>query len=46
MFSISKARRTMSWDRKQIEIKIIKIRKYLKYWKRSEILDTFFKEIN
>ena len=38
----SGTRRTVTWDRGQIEAKTIKMRKYLKYWKRSGILDTFF----
>jgi hypothetical protein len=41
----SEARRTVSWDKKQIKLEIIEIREYLKYWKRNGILDIFFKEI-
>ena len=36
------ARRTVSWDRGQIELETIEIRECLKHWKRSGILDTFF----
>ena len=39
----SGARRTVSWDRGQLEAETIEIREYLKYWKRTGILDTFFK---
>ena len=38
----SGARRIISWDRGQIEVEIIEMREYLKHWKRSGILDTFF----
>jgi hypothetical protein len=38
----SGARRTVSWDRGQMEPETIEIRECLKYWKRSGILDTFF----
>ncbi len=38
----SGARRTVSWDRGQIEPETIKMRECLKHWKRSGILDTFF----
>jgi hypothetical protein len=38
----SGARRTVTWDREQIEAEIIKLRECLKYWKRSGILDKFF----
>jgi hypothetical protein len=40
----SKTRRTVSWDRGQIESEIIKIRKCLKHWKKNKILDTFFEK--
>ena len=40
----SKARRTVSWDRGQMEPETIKIRECLKHWKKSGILDTFFEE--
>jgi hypothetical protein len=36
-------RRMVSWDRGQMEAETIEIREYLKYWKRSGILDTFLK---
>jgi hypothetical protein len=39
----SGARRTVSWDRGQLEAETIEIWECLKYWKRSGILDTFFK---
>ena len=39
----SGARRTVSWDKGQMELETIKIRECLKHWKRSGILDTFFK---
>ena len=39
----SGARRTVSWDRGQLEAETIEMREYLKYWKRTGILDTFFK---
>jgi hypothetical protein len=38
----SGARRTVTWDRGQIEAEIIELRECLKHWKRSEILDKFF----
>ena len=38
----SGARRTVTWDRGQIEAETIEMREYLKHWKRSGILDTFF----
>ncbi len=38
----SGARRTVSWDRGQIEPETIEMRECLKHWKRSGILDTFF----
>ena len=34
---------TVSWDRGQLEAEIIEIRECLKHWKRTGILDTFFK---
>jgi hypothetical protein len=34
--------RTVSWDRGQMEAEIIEIREYLKHWKRTGILQTFF----
>ena len=40
----SGARRTVSWDRGQMEPETIEIRECLKHWKKSGILDTFFKE--
>jgi hypothetical protein len=40
----SGARRTVSWDRGQIEPQTIEMRECLKHWKRSGILDTFFRE--
>ena len=39
----SGARRTVSWDRGQLEAEIIEMRECLKHWKRTGILDTFFK---
>jgi hypothetical protein len=36
------ARRTVTWDRGQLKPETIEIREYLKHWKRSGILDTFF----
>jgi hypothetical protein len=41
----SGARRTVSWDRGQIEPETIEMRECLKHWKRSGILDTFLKTI-
>jgi hypothetical protein len=35
-------RRTITWDREQIIAEIMKIREYLKYWKKNEILNIFF----
>jgi hypothetical protein len=40
----SGARRTVSWDRGQLEPETIEMRECLKHWKRSGILDTFFEE--
>ena len=40
----SGARRTVSWDRGQIEPETIKKRECLKHWKRSSILDVFLKD--
>ena len=40
----SRARCIVTWDRGQIEPETIEIREYLKHWKRSGILDTFFEE--
>ena len=37
----SGGRHTVSWDRAQLEAEIIEMRECLKYWKRSEILNTF-----
>jgi hypothetical protein len=39
----SKTRRTVTWDRGQIKIKTIKLKECLKHWKRSGILNKFFK---
>ncbi|PMD57815.1 uncharacterized protein K444DRAFT_533258, partial [Hyaloscypha bicolor E] len=39
----SGARHIVSWDRGQLEAEIIKIRECLKHWKRTRILNTFFK---
>ena len=39
----SGARRTVTWDRGQIEAETIKLRECLKHWKRSGILNKFFK---
>jgi hypothetical protein len=39
----SGARYMVSWDRGQLEAEIIEMREYLKHWKRTGILDTFFK---
>ncbi|PMD51615.1 uncharacterized protein K444DRAFT_544682, partial [Hyaloscypha bicolor E] len=39
----SGARRMVSWDRGQLEAEIIEMRECLKHWKRTGILDTFFK---
>jgi hypothetical protein len=38
----SGARRIVTWDKGQIEPETIEIREYLKHWKKSRILDTFF----
>jgi hypothetical protein len=38
----SGGRRTVTWDRAQMEAETIKIRECLKHWKKSGILDTFF----
>jgi hypothetical protein len=38
----SGARRTVSWDRGQMEPETIEMRECLKHWKKSGILDTFF----
>jgi hypothetical protein len=38
----SGARRTVTWDRGQIEAETIELRECLKHWKRSGILDKFF----
>jgi hypothetical protein len=38
----SGARRTVTWDRGQLEAETIEMRECLKHWKRSGILDTFF----
>ena len=35
------ARRTVTWDRGQIEAKTIKLRECLKHWKKSGILEKF-----
>jgi hypothetical protein len=40
----SGARRTVSWDRGQIEPGTVEMRECLKHWKRCGVLDTFFKE--
>jgi hypothetical protein len=37
----SRARCTVSWDRGQMEPKIMEMRECLKHWKRSGILDIF-----
>jgi hypothetical protein len=39
----SGAHRMVSWDRGQLEAETIEMRECLKYWKRTGILDTFFK---
>jgi hypothetical protein len=41
----SGARRTVSWDRGQMEPETIEMRECLKHWKKSGILNTFFEEI-
>ena len=38
-------RRTVSWDRAQMEAEIIEMRECLKHWKRSGILNTFLEAI-
>jgi hypothetical protein len=38
----SGARRTVTWDRGQIEAETIELRECLKHWKRSGILNKFF----
>ena len=38
----SDARRTVSWDRGQMEAETIEIRECLKHWKKTGILQTFF----
>jgi hypothetical protein len=38
----SGARRTVSWDRGQMEPETIEMRECLKHWKKSKILDAFF----
>jgi hypothetical protein len=38
----SGGRRTVAWDRAQMEAETIEMRECLKHWKRSGILDTFF----
>jgi hypothetical protein len=40
----SGARRTVTWDRGQIEAETIELRELLKHWKRSGILDKFLNE--
>ena len=40
----SGARRTVTWDRGQIEAETIELRELLKHWKKSGILDKFFDE--
>ena len=40
----SGARRTVTWDRGQIEPETIEMRECLKHWKKSRILDTFFED--
>ena len=40
----SGARRTVSWDRGQLELETIEMRECLKHWKRSGILKVFFEE--
>ncbi len=37
------ARRIVTWDKGQIEVKTIEMRDCLKHWKKSGILNTFFK---
>jgi hypothetical protein len=38
----SGTRYMVSWDRGQMEAEIMEIREYLKHWKRTGILQTFF----
>jgi hypothetical protein len=38
-----RARRTVSWDRGQMKPEIIEIRECFKHWKKSGILNVFFK---
>jgi hypothetical protein len=40
----SGARRTVSWDRGQLEAETIELRELLKHWKKSGILDKFLEE--
>ena len=40
----SEIRRTVNWDKGQIEPETIEMRECLKHWKRSGILDTFFEK--
>jgi len=40
----SGARRTVSWDRGQMELETIERRECLKHWKKSGILSTFINE--
>jgi len=40
----SGARRTVSWDRGQMEPETIEMRECLKHWKKSGILDVFLKD--
>jgi hypothetical protein len=40
------ARRTVLWERGQIEPETLKITECLKHWKRSGILDVFLKDNN
>jgi hypothetical protein len=40
----SGARRTVSWDKGQLEAETIKLRELLKHWKKSGILDKFLEE--
>jgi hypothetical protein len=39
----SGTRRTVTWDRGQIEAKTIELKECLKHWKRSGILNKFYK---
>jgi hypothetical protein len=39
----SGVRRTVTWDRGQMEAEIIELRECLKHWKRNGILNKFFK---